>query len=80
VPSLIGHPAPSPICGIRQPRTSPSWAPEDGGFCGKDQEARARIKAAFGAEKYERLAQIKSEYDPGNVFAGNQNIRPKVSA
>ncbi len=38
------------------------------------------IKAAFGAEKYERLAQIESEYDPGNVFAGNQNIRPKVSA
>ena len=43
-------------------------------------EGDERIKAAFGAEKYERLAQIKSEYDPGNVFAGNQNIRPKVSA
>ena len=38
------------------------------------------IKAAFGEEKYERLAQIKSEYDPGNVFTGNQNIRPKVPA
>ena len=43
-------------------------------------EGDERIKAAFGAETYERLAQIKSEYDPGNVFAGNQNIRPKVSA
>lgn len=43
-------------------------------------EGDERIKAAFGDEKYERLAQIKSEYDPGNVFAGNQNIRPKVSA
>ncbi|MEO5664442.1 MAG: BBE domain-containing protein, partial [Nocardioides sp.] len=43
-------------------------------------EGDERIKAAFGAEKYERLAQIKSEYDPGNVFAGNQNIRPMVPA
>ena len=43
-------------------------------------EGDQRIKAAFGAEKYERLAQIKSEYDPANVFAGNQNIRPRVSA
>jgi FAD/FMN-containing dehydrogenase len=43
-------------------------------------EGDERIKAAFGAEKYDRLAQIKAEYDPANVFAGNQNIRPKVPA
>ena len=43
-------------------------------------EGDERIRAAFGAEKYERLAQIKAEYDPSNVFAANQNIRPKVSA
>ena len=43
-------------------------------------EGEERIKAAFGAEKHERLTQIKSEYDPGNVFAGNQNIRPTVPA
>ncbi len=43
-------------------------------------EGDERIRAAFGADKYERLAQIKSEYDPRNIFAGNQNIRPKVSA
>jgi FAD/FMN-containing dehydrogenase len=44
------------------------------------QRGDERIKAAFGAAKYERLTQIKSEYDPGNVFAGNQNIRPTVPA
>ncbi len=43
-------------------------------------EGDERIKAAFGAEKYDRLAQIKGEYDPSNVFAGNQNIRPMVPA
>jgi FAD/FMN-containing dehydrogenase len=43
-------------------------------------EGDERIKAAFGAEKYDRLAQIKAEYDPANVFTGNQNIRPKVPA
>ena len=43
-------------------------------------EGDERIKAAFGAKKYERLAQVKSEYDPRNVFAGNQNIRPTVPA
>jgi len=43
-------------------------------------EGDERIKAAFGEAKYERLTQIKAEYDPANVFAGNQNIRPKVPA
>ena len=43
-------------------------------------EGEARIKAAFGADKYERLAQVKAEYDPHHLFTGNQNIRPKVPA
>lgn len=43
-------------------------------------EGDERIKAAFGADKYERLVAIKSEYDPGNVFSGNQNIRPRANA
>lgn len=42
-------------------------------------EGDERIKAAFGAKKYERLTQIKAEYDPYNVFSGNQNIRPRAT-
>jgi hypothetical protein len=37
-----------------------------------------RIKAAYGAEKYERLAALKNKYDPTNLFRLNKNIQPTV--
>jgi FAD/FMN-containing dehydrogenase len=38
-------------------------------------EGEDRVKATYG-DNYERLAQIKAKYDPGNFFRVNQNIKP----
>jgi hypothetical protein len=39
-------------------------------------EGEDRIVAAYGKENYDRLAELKTQYDPENVFRFNQNIKP----
>jgi FAD/FMN-containing dehydrogenase len=42
-------------------------------------EPLERVRAAFGADAFERLQALKSRYDPGNVLRRNQNIPPAKS-
>ena len=42
-----------------------------------DDEGQERVRASY-RQNYERLAQVKAEYDPDNVFHINQNIRPQA--
>jgi FAD/FMN-containing dehydrogenase len=34
------------------------------------------VAAVYPAETYRRLAAVKRQYDPDNLFAGNHNVRP----
>jgi FAD/FMN-containing dehydrogenase len=45
-------------------------------FLGAD-EGPDRIRDAYSAAIYDRLVEIKTKYDPDNIFHHNQNIRPR---
>jgi len=40
-------------------------------------EDEERIRATYGAN-FDRLMKIKEQYDPGNMFRANRNIRPRA--
>ncbi len=48
-------------------RAHPNYVSEDAGD---------RVRAFYGEETYDRLVAVKRCWDPDNVFALNQNIRP----
>jgi FAD/FMN-containing dehydrogenase len=41
-------------------------------------EGEARVRAAYGENKFARLVKLKNAYDPNNLFRLNQNIRPSM--
>jgi FAD/FMN-containing dehydrogenase len=54
------------------------WSWSGGGYVNYMQadEPIERVRAAFGAESFERLQALKRRYDPNNVLRRNQNIPP----
>ena len=42
-------------------------------------ESESRIRAAYGSEKYGKLAALKAKYDPTNFFRLNHNIAPETA-
>jgi FAD/FMN-containing dehydrogenase len=54
------------------------WSLRGGGYVNYMQadEPIERVRAAFGADAFERLRALKRRYDPENVLRRNQNIPP----
>jgi len=57
------------------------WSYSGGGYVNYMQadEPLERVRAAFGAESFERLRALKSRYDPQNVLRRNQNVPPATA-
>jgi FAD/FMN-containing dehydrogenase len=47
-------------------------------FLGGDEDP-SRVREAYGDSVYDRLVDVKTTYDPDNIFHYNQNIRPRLS-
>jgi FAD/FMN-containing dehydrogenase len=44
-----------------------------------DDASADDVKTAYGAERFQRLVDLKTKYDPTNMFRFNQNIRPAAA-
>jgi FAD/FMN-containing dehydrogenase len=57
------------------------WSYNGGGYANyaSADETDERVRAAFGPERFSRLAAVKRRYDPDNVFRFNLNVPPEVA-
>ena len=46
-----------------------------GGYVNFHMDEPDRVRGMYGAN-YDRLARVKAQYDPNNIFSVNQNIKP----
>ena len=52
-------------------------APRSGSTQPGDNEAM--LRASYGDANYERLVDVKTKYDPQNLFRLNQNVQPRTA-
>ena len=45
-------------------------------FPGQGEECETLLRASYGSANYDRLVELKTKYDPSNLFRLNQNIVP----
>lgn len=43
------------------------------------ETSEAHVRAGFGDDKYARIAALKEQWDPENIFRGNHNVAPRES-
>ncbi|WP_454854122.1 FAD-binding oxidoreductase [Promicromonospora soli] len=73
---------PKPVVDAARPGLDALWgklAPHvDGAYANfLASAAEEDVAAVYPADTYRRLAAVKRQYDPGNLFAGNHNVRPE---
>jgi len=73
---------PAPVVAAARPALDAIWqrlAPHVNGAYANflTSAAEADVAAVYPPETYARLAAVKRRYDPGNLFAGNHNVRPQ---
>jgi FAD/FMN-containing dehydrogenase len=72
---------PAPVIEAGRPALEAIWArlaPHANGAYANflSSATEGDVAAVYPAETYQRLAAVKREYDPGNLFARNHNVRP----
>ncbi|MEU0090008.1 FAD-binding oxidoreductase [Kribbella sp. NPDC006257] len=78
---LVTVVGPAPVVEAAQPGLDAIWARLAPHITGAYANFLASatdedVAAIYPTETYKRLAAVKSQYDPGNLFRGNHNVRP----